>query len=382
MFGDGAMNPVALRRWLWVHRWTSWICTLFLLIACVTGLPLIFHHDLDHLSGHAAELPVVDPLPPRPTIDRSMAAAIGAHPGNIVQLMVIDPDEPDLLSVRVAPDMASKPGESFVQPVDMRTATAMHVHPREEGIVWMMFRLHSDLYAGLVGSFLLGFMGLMFVVAVVTGIVVYRPFMRKLDFGTVRRRKAPRVKWLDVHNLFGITTLAWALTVGATGVVNTMALPMLGLWQSGQLAEMTAPYRDLPPPGPDRVSVSAAIDTARRAAPGSEPFIIAMPGSAFSSRHHYAVFMRGGSPLTARLLKPALIDAQTGQLTAIREMPWYIRALFLSQPLHFGDYGGRALQVAWALLDIVTIVVLLSGLRLTFRGKRPAREAVEAIHVR
>jgi uncharacterized iron-regulated membrane protein len=45
-------------------------------------------------------------------------------------------------------------------------------------------------------------------------------------------------------------------------------------------------------------------------------------------------------------------------------MPWYITALFVSQPLHFGDYGGMPMKIVWALLDILTIVVLGSGLYL------------------
>ena len=34
------------------------------------------------------------------------------------------------------------------------------------------------------------------------------------------------------------------------------------------------------------------------------------------------------------------------------------------QPLHFGDYGGLPLKVIWAALDMLTIVVLGSGLYL------------------
>jgi len=36
----------------------------------------------------------------------------------------------------------------------------------------------------------------------------------------------------------------------------------------------------------------------------------------------------------------------------------------VSQPLHFGDYGGMPMQILWALLDIATIIVLGSGLYL------------------
>ena len=59
-----------------------------------------------------------------------------------------------------------------------------------------------------------------------------------------------------------------------------------------------------------------------------------------------------------------MVDARTGAVTTIEETPWYISAINLSVPLHFGDYGGLPLKIIWALLDIVAIVVLLSGLYL------------------
>jgi uncharacterized iron-regulated membrane protein len=85
--------------------------------------------------------------------------------------------------------------------------------------------------------------------------------------------------------------------------------------------------------------------------------------------------MRGHSPATARLLKPALIDAQTGQLTDTRDLPWYLSVLLLSQPLHFGDYGGLPMKILWALFGIVTIAVLGSGLYLWMTRRKTSLES-------
>ena len=41
-----------------------------------------------------------------------------------------------------------------------------------------------------------------------------------------------------------------------------------------------------------------------------KPAFVAFPGALFSSKAHYVVFLRGNTPLTARLLKPVLIDAR------------------------------------------------------------------------
>ena len=50
-------------------------------------------------------------------------------------------------------------------------------------------------------------------------------------------------------------------------------------------------------------------------------------------------------------------------------MPWYVKALALSQPLHFGDYGALPLKLLWAILTLFTMIVLGSGLYL-WLGKR------------
>jgi uncharacterized iron-regulated membrane protein len=51
-------------------------------------------------------------------------------------------------------------------------------------------------------------------------------------------------------------------------------------------------------------------------------------------------------------------------------MPWYMQALLLAQPLHFGDYAGLPMKILWAILDLMTIAVLWTGLRLWIGRRR------------
>ncbi|OUR82376.1 hypothetical protein A9Q75_06600 [Colwellia psychrerythraea] len=61
------------------------------------------------------------------------------------------------------------------------------------------------------------------------------------------------------------------------------------------------------------------------------------------------------TPLTEHLLKVALIDASTGEISSMRETPWYFDMVNISVPLHFGDYGGSC----WSWLARYSIVALL-----------------------
>jgi uncharacterized iron-regulated membrane protein len=112
-----------------------------------------------------------------------------------------------------------------------------------------------------------------------------------------------------------------------------------------------------------------------------EPSFIAFPGTLFSSEHHYSVFMKGSTHLTSHLLTPVLIDASTLDVTAVAERPWYMDMMSLSLPLHFGDYGGRPMQIFWATLDVLTIVVLGSGVYLWIVRRKAAKRATVGAEV-
>jgi uncharacterized iron-regulated membrane protein len=352
------------KAWWLVHKWTSLVCTVFLLLLCMTGLPLIFHEEIEHLTSEI-EAPVFSPELPAISLDRIAAAALEQRPNEVIRYMLWDPEEhPNVTLVSMAERMDAPPDDSKFVALDSRTGAVLG-EPNDRGFMWIMLKLHTDMFAGLPGMLFLGFMGLLFVASIVSGVVLYHPFTRRIDFGTVRKEK-PRVKWLDLHNLLGIVTVAWALTVGITGSINTLSTVILGIWQADQMADMTAPYRNVPPLK-DNGSVQAAIDTAQKTVPDMKVRFVAYPGSLFSSPHHYTVFMHGATPVTSRLLKPVLVDAQTGALTDTRDMPWYVTTLLVSQPLHFGDYGGLPLKIVWALLDILTIVILGSGVYLWLR---------------
>lgn len=364
------MTRRAIRLWFLVHKWSSLVCTAFLLMLCITGLPLIFHGEIDLLTEVQPELGMpgvgssgtADGLLP---LDEMMQRALAKRPGEVPVFMAFDNDQPSM-TVTTAPRPDSPAAEMTIQSFDRSTGQQIGmVAESDGGVMQFLLQLHTDMFLELPGMLFLAVIGILFTAALISGVVLYAPFMRKLDFGTVRVSRSPRLKWLDYHNLLGIVSLAWMLVVGLTGVINALSTPIEDIWQANELADMTSEYagREALPPA-QYGSLDRAMAQARAALPGNNPQFIAFPGGSFSSDHHYAVFFQGDTPLTERLLTPALIDAETGAFTDARPMPWYYQALSLSRPLHFGDYGGLPLKLLWAALTLFTIVVLGSGLYL------------------
>ena len=369
----------ALRRWAFVHKWTSLICTVFLLILCITGLPLVFHEELEELLSDDppyADLPAGTPMA---NLDRMVEAARARHPDHVIWYVFADDDEPRVL-VGMLPFAGAEPKLGRALKFDSRTGALLkEIEPfaqRPLTFMALVLRLHTDLFAGLPGELFLAGMGLLFVAATITGIFLYSPFAGKQRFGEIRRSRSPRLKWLDLHNVLGIVMLAWILVVGATGVLNELAQPLFRIWQRTDVQAFLQPYRGQPVPAAGSLaSVQGSYDAVQRALPGNVVTSVVFPNKQVGSPYHYLVWTKGASPLTSRLFNPVLVDARTGEPAKFLEMPWYLRALEVSRPLHFGDYGGVPLKIVWLVLDLVTIMVLASGLYLWLSRRRAPVEA-------
>ncbi|HWB50401.1 MAG TPA: PepSY-associated TM helix domain-containing protein [Stellaceae bacterium] len=379
------MTRTQVRAWFLVHRWTSLVCTVFLLVVCVTGLPLIFGDEIDHwLDGD----PPYANLPndaPRASLDELVAIGRRLHPGEIATSLFIDDDEPQVV-LSMAPSweaLRNDPASERWIKFDGRTARLLKQSlpqaERRRGFIDVMLTLHRELFVGLPGELFLGGMGLLFVAAIVSGTALYAPFMRKQAFGTVRRQRSTRLRWLDLHNLLGVVTLAWGLAIGATGVMNELSQPLFALWNRTEVQALLDPWRHQAPAAQGELSsVQAAFEAAGRVLPGMRVVSVVFPGADDGSPYHYLFWAKGGTPLTGRLFTPVLVDARSGKLTGAVRMPWYLRALEVSRPLHFGDYGGLPLKIIWALLDLATIAVLGSGLYLWLSRRKSPVEALIA----
>ena len=378
------MTRNAFRRWFWVHKWTSLISTAFLLLICVTGLPLVFRDEIGDWLNKDPAYAVVPEGAPIVSLDDVAATAHKMYPDRLIASLSIDDDEPKIM-VGMVPSWdtynADRTAIHWIK-FDAHTGQVLRESRTFSGdggvFLGIMLTLHRDLFAGLPGELLMGVMALLFVAALVSGAVVYTPFMRRLDFGTVRAARSRRLKWLDLHNLTGVVVLAWMMVVGVTGVINELSTPLFGLWQLTEVKHMLAPFRGKPVPEPAELSSpQAAYDTVKAALPDMIATGVIYPGSPFGSPHHYLIWTKGRQPLTARLFSPVLVDARSGQLASVVKMPWYLRALEVSRPLHFGDYGGVPLKIIWSLLDLVTMIVLGSGLYLWLSRRSSFGQAEE-----
>jgi uncharacterized iron-regulated membrane protein len=379
------MTPGATRLLLAIHRWTGVITTLNVLLFSVTGLVLVFREEIDAALGaepEAEQGEVQTSL--TETIELARVHYRETHDGaeGAPRLLFQNAeDHPGLVFVTSTEPTDTGFDTAFYTTVDRVKGEVLADFDFDDGFTAFVYHLHADLFAGPLGTLFLGAVGLAFLVSIVTGAIVYGPIMRRFSFGLVRRGgRKNRITWADVHKLTGVATFGWLLIVVTTGVLLSIGGPLLQLYQNTELAALGAPYADDPVVS-DYGSIEDAVATALAAQPNRVWEIIALPGSPLASPRHYSVLTTGSEGVDSRVYTVALVDALAPESLELRLLPVYLRALLISEPLHFGDYAGLPLKILWSFFTLATMLVTIAGLYSAFaagRFSRGARGAVRA----
>lgn len=340
-------NARVLPRWfrtsLWLHRWAGLLATPFFLLLCLTGSILIFHEEVDRLLGDA---PPVLAAPRHPlSIGRIAAAAAAQSPGEVIQSLGVSPDEPGQVFVGMVKPGQVRLDDARLILLDRGTGRLMPFSDPETTFTGTLFKLHARWFAGVPGEIFGGVIALLVLIALVTGVLVYTPYVRRLAFGEVRQGRGERLRQLDLHNLVGVVVLGWTAVVAMTGLALGLGSLALMNWQNTELKAMAGAQAVQRPA--TIVSVDKALAAARAAMPDRDPQLMFWPGSEFSSPRHYTFLMVGTKPWNDRLFDVALVDAGTGRIAAARPLPLYLQVVVISGPLHFGDYGGLPLKLLW-----------------------------------
>lgn len=361
------MQTQGSSRWfrlnLWLHRWASLVAMLPFLILCLTGTVLIFHDEIDAALGTVPTASIEAGGAHAP-FAKAVAGVLAEHADERALSIGLDPEEhPGILLVVTAPK-----GDHGFDRARLRFAHLDTGQPSESGgdvdktLTGFLLKLHSQWFLGPLGEVIGSLIALLVLASLLSGLVVYASHVKHVALGVLRRGRDPRLRQLDLHNLIGVVVLGWLLVVTVTGVLLGFGTIAQMIWQGTELKDVRARYIGVAvDPEHPPVDVDRAYAATLAAAPkGWHVISIIFPGTDFSTDRHYSALV-GGEGLDKRLFRIALIDAADGSVPVVLQLPWYLKAILIAQPLHFGDYGGIPLKLLWTACAWLTLFITGNG---------------------
>src|SRR3546814_9437050 len=104
------------------------------------------------------------------------------------------PDEP-IVYVNLGPSADTPPSGMHTALFDAYSGVLVPAPQFNEGVLYWITRLHTDMLAGLPGKLFLGVMGVLFAIAIVSGVVLYRPFIARSEEHTSELQSLMRISY-------------------------------------------------------------------------------------------------------------------------------------------------------------------------------------------
>lgn len=346
-----------------LHRWLSAVCGVFFLLLCLTGLPLLFKDEITQWNR-------VEPLPHAGTASyrelwRGAAAGLekvpAQNPGKKVQAISAMPEH-GLLLYRIA----DKESRGRTGRMSMGGTQIAYAPATEQAVAWRSGAVKSETIASLMhtlhilhlrlgmgqgGMIFLGVMCFLSFLSLLGGLLLYPNFMRRRLFGGTRGGTSAG-GFFDWHNFLGVVTAVWAGLMTLSGV----AIVIFSVGYGAYLADVDA---HAPQGDAAHVSYEDMLAYAEEAFPSQD--VLSMEAATgklaatlyLTDESHPAMFM-GQKVLFAR--------TEDGALAHFTEpLPRYLAVCASLLDLHIHNHSTMLLKVIWALLDLLTIVVIVTG---------------------
>lgn len=335
------MKGSALRLVYRIHAWMGVGFGLVVLALCLTGSIAVLRADIVGWVG--------SPLPP-------VSNACRLAPDQALARMSngLDGDAP----VRRLSLPALTGGYYELRLADGRRTALDYcgngVAPDRAEAGTFLVNLHSRLFLGKSGRWVVGGFGVAMLVSTLTGVLLHRKLVSQLF--TLRRGRGARLWLSDAHKLIGVWLLPFHLLIALTGAWLGLYAVLGGAGLDRQASAPRAAAFVVPP------SVEAMLAQAHAVMPGIVPVFIDF----FPERGHVSV--RGNLPghLVQRHRAEVLFDG-SGDVLATRDPRMesgLTRIHGMMMPLHLGDWAGNAVRWLYVFLGLGSTWLVWLGLRL------------------
>lgn len=340
-----------------VHLWIGVVIGLYVIAICVTGSVLVFEQNLLNDRPALAETP----NHAVPDWGRLASVAEAANPDSTLAFI-------DMRSAnrRVVPIGLNQGGKTLVVYTDSYTSRVVkqEVLEDEHWFVEAALAFHTQLALGARGAIADGIGGALLFLMAVIGIVLWWPGVRAW-------KRALKINWrarwagisFDMHRTFGFWCFVLIAMWGITGAYFIFPGTVHGVINA--FSSMESLQQAPSDWNPDQRALPAGdfIDRAQRMHPQDKLAYAYM--DVYRPHGAVQVYMSPDPSVPMEQLEDEVVfNPGTGAvLMNTSSARWTAGERFslAVYSLHFGDFGGLPLQILWALLGLVPVVLVITA---------------------
>lgn len=343
-----------------IHKWAGLFSGLFLLLIAFSGTILVFHKEIDQWQFE--KYLEVSENTGKINLDRAIQTAWKRWPEREVRVRHFNWENP-----AKAIELDVRKGQErhllFVHPSSGRLLKEVSA---DDSISRWLLKFHYSLHAGTPGIIFVTITGLLFIVAIVTGIMVYRKGIIKVFSGRDKIiTKNKYALFSSLHRVVGVWALIFNLMMAVTGFLLALTISSSRLQSGGT---QPVQYETT-----IKTNLNKGVAKLRQEYPDFYPDYLRMPPTPDKPARVYGYSTSSGK-IWGRYANSAKIDVKTGEiisLTYARDLPFASKFNALVISLHFGSYGGWVVKIIYVLLGLSPSLLSITGFWLWWKKRKP-----------
>ncbi len=357
------MKKLNKRFWFQIHGWASLPIWIVFCLVCLTGTIAVFSHELTWLTNPAARADNPDNLAEK-SMPELIAIVEQAYPtAKVTTAMAF---EPYLVRAIIFTD-SDKP--QAIAYVNQFTGQIQEVN---NGITFINFMrsLHAWLlfpwqHSYSVGYYLVCSMAIAMLIALISGLIIYKKFWRAYLKPQVRFDKRKKIILGDLHRTAGAWSIWFLLLMSVTGL---WYLVQAVLWHTDVEIDPNPPaIKEIPAATIDgsvpqrNYSLADALRITKQQFPDFKSTYVMPPEHA---RDSYKFYGEGNFIFYDQYSYGVAVDPWSGEIIHTRS-PQNMNALqtlsHIANPLHYGTIGGIWTKVIWFIFGVLLTCMSITG---------------------
>lgn len=339
-----------LRKIYLIHKYTGLCAGIFIFILVVSGSILVFHDDLDQWQlKRYSQVQNTSPV----SVDMGYRTVSAQYADWDVRLIRFSERRDEALVFQLR-----KPEERLLAVVHPSNGTLIKVIPQSQTLVYWVLKLHYTLLAGLVGEMLVLLSGLLFIISLLTGLIVYRKVLLKTLLFRVRFSfKTSNAFYSSLHRYVGVWSLLLNLLMGLSGVVISYEIVSAGL-KKQEIPQIALPEIN--------ISIDGVLKDIQLNVPDFKAEYIRFPLNSSQPMNIAGSYTRN-SPFFSKYYNVIKVDINSGDYTDVSSTN---NLSSLVRGIHFVEYGNGLIRVIFVLVGLSAGILTLSAYLIWVRRRK------------